>query len=658
MECPPLPSTAIDVSCYSSAQDRDADFARIQREISTLTRKILDLKIRQNSLIITARLPDELLARIFTWNLSMQRSDIKHGWLNVAAVCATWRRTALACPHLWSFIRLNGANEWLTEVMLPRSGAIPLHIWVDKGRTRDRFKRRSEEIQIEWKGEIQRWTGCRRALEEIYRVRELLLIHRPDDSKETFSDVLSSLTKPAPILEYLKVDSIFHGMHHLPDNLFANTAPRLRKLKLRNCTISPGLSMISGLTNLKLVHDDNPDISLTHVMKLLGLAINLQTLQLITICLPDHYAEPMPTNPYIVLSNLRRFVVADYTSNCFTLLSCIDYPASTYLDICPSDFYKIGKARALGNKLGSSISSVTDLEIKCNSKQVAVEVRGRSADKLSSNTVGFQVRFYKDWGWLNAFRTFLETLPILNVESLCIQGQFPPSFLLNVFGDKALLHTLHVQKYTRSWFEALLIGVSHQELITTVTTGEEKWVHVSRCVNGNGGLESESSADFEGIHPVSDTIDINFPPLYGSSSHLSIDYERLVQLSELSDEAKLAELKLPRASGPLHFRSLRSLKIDLCQDNSEEEAYFVDTAVLAAILHLRKTRGLPVHELSVENCRSLSPNAEQHVTVILNFVNSLNWDVKDGLVDCREAAFHRRGRYANNVFPLYPSSTS
>ena len=294
--------------------------------------------------------------------------------------------------------------------------------------------------------------------------------------------------------------------------------------------------------------------------------------------------------------------IAGRTQNCCSVLSCIALPANAHLDISSHDLYGEENAHALGYQLGSLISSVTDLKITHRYLEYRlVRFRGRSADVAS--WISYPILRQK---WLDEFTIFLANLPMLNMESLCISGKLLSSFL---FDDKAQLYTFHIEKYTHNCFKALLDSVSQSGLMTTATTGEAKWV--DEATDGNSRQQNESRSYLE-------MVDMETPPWWGY-----VNYKRRIQRSELSDKEKLAGLHFPGASGPLHFTSLRSLKIDSYQSNLDKEAYFVDTTVLASVL--RKSRGLPVHELSVKNSESLSLNAERDLAMIRKFVDSLDW---------------------------------
>lgn len=100
-------------------------------EIPVSTRYRLNRQI--NDRVLAARLPPELLCRIFAYcvptTLAHPRSKSRRDacWIGFSQVCRRWRAVALADPWLWTVLDLSGQSIW-TETMMARSRSLPLYL--------------------------------------------------------------------------------------------------------------------------------------------------------------------------------------------------------------------------------------------------------------------------------------------------------------------------------------------------------------------------------------------------------------------------------------------------------------------------------------------------------------------------------------------------
>jgi F-box-like len=114
---------------------------QIDARIAVLEREILDLKIERNSISHTARLPPEVLSRIFVAfmrvcptpslvpRVSLHSTFINGRtveWSVLTEVCRRWRDVSLGCYRLWSHITFH-KPRW-AQLMLQRSKEAPLYI--------------------------------------------------------------------------------------------------------------------------------------------------------------------------------------------------------------------------------------------------------------------------------------------------------------------------------------------------------------------------------------------------------------------------------------------------------------------------------------------------------------------------------------------------
>ncbi|KAI0315934.1 hypothetical protein OF83DRAFT_1265503 [Amylostereum chailletii] len=182
--------------------------ARLEEDHKFLTQALLAVRSRLNALTPIHRLPPEILAKIFSHIGSFHRpSPPRLGWIAVTHVCRHWRHAALAHPSLWAE-DVCSPLHW-TARNLERSKQYPINI-----RVREYVDTQSPPKAL------------RLALREIGRARRIeMLIHNV-----WIGALEDELTQPAPLLEYLAVDTEFMDGPRapgFPEDLFQRHAPRL-----------------------------------------------------------------------------------------------------------------------------------------------------------------------------------------------------------------------------------------------------------------------------------------------------------------------------------------------------------------------------------------------------------------------------------------------
>ncbi|KAG6833352.1 hypothetical protein H0H87_008528 [Tephrocybe sp. NHM501043] len=578
----PLPNAAIEASAHNRLEDRSAAQHQILIDIETLKSSILALRTRYNSLSQIARLPDELLAKIFTWNLSMQRKDDAIPWIKVARVCTWWRRVALNCPHLWSFIRKRG-TKWLTQIVLPRSGDVPLHINVIL------FRRQS-------------WEGLWAVLNDIHRVRELKF--EDDESAPVrVEKLLASFTSAAPLLESFKFDASRRTvMHELPENLFGGTAPKLTTLKLSRCTIPTSCSFIPQLTRLVLEHFDLENgLSLSQLLTILVRAPNLEKLKLKDPCRLtetdlDPILSPSSHSP-IIMNRLRTLVIHGDLPGCVIILSHLKHPTASCLEVILDSWRQTVRnpviLRTFLQEMASCLSSVRHLVITGSEDFYGLEIHGQRQVPAGNNSP-----FYLEFRYISLedLKIFLDSLPMAHLNILEVNHeQMSPNFWLSHFGELPLLNTILVKRGGPGFIQALLCGIPEKEL--DYPTAEN--------VEGHDYSRWELSKDDFGITTSSE-------------------------------------------QRPLSFVDLKALDIQFWSDRSPS----LDTALLANILTARGARGSPLLHLSVSSSTHYSLSADQDVARIREVVDSVEWNVSNGLLRSRSG--HRN----HNVYQTRRASES
>ncbi|KAG6885434.1 hypothetical protein C0993_001751 [Termitomyces sp. T159_Od127] len=582
----------MDVSCHSSRKTKEAAYDQIQSDIFTLNSSIVALKKYHNSLNNTARLPDELLARIFTWNLSMQRKDGEVPWIRVAAVCTSWRRVALNCPQLWSFIR-HRRTSWITEVLLPRSGDVPLHINVTL------FRRVT-------------WEGLRKALEEMHRIRELAFTDKYV-APVRIDKLLSGLTDPAPILESFRVDTgSRQNIHRLPDNLFGGFAPKLRKLKLKSCIMPTSSPLLSGITILVL-EDLDTCLSFSKLVTLLRGTPNVETLKLKRACKftlrSGKIVRPSP-KVTVELSHLRRLVMRETVIGCGIFLSHICHASRlARLEIEPHEC-DANEAQVLGHQLAARMSSVSHLTVLSRGK---LEIYGQWEEKNKPPT---DLEFYIQLPGLSDYRSdatkvILSILPLANIRSLRTTCKLALDFWLERFADMTYLNTICVESYPAELIEELVTGISKSELRAMLTRTDPR-------ERAEAGLASHIGDDGS-----------------VSGDQIASTGAELTEQSETSENEQLGQepcwsilATLPSVPGPLRFVALKNLQIRSWRFGSSG----LDTNLLAAMLEARGIRGSTLQKLSIEQSIHYSQNADEDLARIRRIVGSVTWDVENGLL--------------------------
>ncbi|EJD35268.1 hypothetical protein AURDEDRAFT_188800 [Auricularia subglabra TFB-10046 SS5] len=192
------------------------------------------------------RLPNEL----FHWTAELLTP---HELFLAALVSRTWRAALLDAPLLWSTISICPRKEGVLanvaeafETILQRSQGI--NITVQLCLVADQSGDSDADVESFEAGGAFLGAIPRLLAREMHRVRVLeLVIH--EWSGTPWGDVLRH---PAPVLERLAlVISGGEDWTPLPDDLFANAAPRLRQVHLKDAVMSehPGAAL-AGITSL------------------------------------------------------------------------------------------------------------------------------------------------------------------------------------------------------------------------------------------------------------------------------------------------------------------------------------------------------------------------------------------------------------------------
>lgn len=101
-------------------QDILAAHNRMHEEVSRLKRQ-------RNGFVLIARLPDDILTRIFMETRNMSQSgEISEAPLLVSQICSAWRSLALGFRRLWT--QIDCARPRWAELMQSRASECPLSV--------------------------------------------------------------------------------------------------------------------------------------------------------------------------------------------------------------------------------------------------------------------------------------------------------------------------------------------------------------------------------------------------------------------------------------------------------------------------------------------------------------------------------------------------
>ncbi|TFY59412.1 hypothetical protein EVG20_g7801 [Dentipellis fragilis] len=303
---------------------RDVPHARKELELEMRAIKLVmsSVRTRYNALAFVNRLPSEVLACIFDHfcDISMLDYAVRSTRAVVLThVCHRWRIVAIDHPGLWSHILIGSRS---TEEYLRRSRREPIIInhatrWRTDSLSRLPNGPRAEDASAEDLARI--------ISQNLFRMQGFGL----SGTFAEFTTILPALRGPVPILEkaILTISSWGSGpipAHPLPSDLFSQSAPQLRHLRL------------DGPVAIPYVQHTRPPSPLRRSMPL------LEVLQLVHVLPPPRLGIPWRSidspDQVVTLSRLREFVLTDTLRRCHLVLRhAAAAPITRYQIYCTDD---------------------------------------------------------------------------------------------------------------------------------------------------------------------------------------------------------------------------------------------------------------------------------------------------------------------------------
>ncbi|KAF8880852.1 hypothetical protein BD779DRAFT_1675704 [Infundibulicybe gibba] len=252
---------------------------------------------RLNALTPMARLPSEILARIFVFHAQMEPLVGRRN-LNTAAtstrVCRQWRQAGLSCPELWSYIThvTYRPTAWV-ETMIERSRAVPLSFEVSTGPNMDMVALVAENL---------------------HRCKSLSLRTSRYWNLYSFFEYSS---RPAPLLQRLEIEGSEELVAFPPDFL-RGRAPNLHHLRfteINPCSPIPWRSaLFANLVSLE-VNTRHPDNLL--IEPLLSALARMPMLEVLYLnnCFPRPISSTVVAT-HAHLPNLRLFRITGIPKDC------------------------------------------------------------------------------------------------------------------------------------------------------------------------------------------------------------------------------------------------------------------------------------------------------------------------------------------------------
>jgi hypothetical protein len=275
--------------------------AHIDNQLTTLAESMRALRSRRNSLARIACLPPEILVTVFKHIVEEEWYRIyrRNYHCTVTRICRHWRRVALECPSLWTFI--NGTSTRWIGLMLERSKKAPLVV------TCHASALPSDCLE--------------KVFSQLPRIKDLRLELYTWDASRVLNYLLA---QPAPLLQNFKFSLDGGGIPVISDAIFQGQAPQLRDIQLTGCSFSWTSRLFSGLRTLDLKGIAPASCTLLELLAALKRMPDLEQLKLERLSIISE-GNKVPFDR-VPLAWLKRIVLDATIQTAVALFSCLALP--------------------------------------------------------------------------------------------------------------------------------------------------------------------------------------------------------------------------------------------------------------------------------------------------------------------------------------------
>lgn len=280
------------------------------------------------------KLPSEIISAILLSVLenSSEDNDEYPAPTTISLVCREWREIALGTPRLWASVRIRGEHGLaIASLWLERAKYAPVTIQCS-------FMLLPSEVVL---------NALDLVVRHLHHTVELDI--EPFDDEE-YDLVISSLSKPAPILQVLRIRSVTEDDDYWVVNdatarsLFAGESPlNLRSLSIVSPCSQWPQGLFPHLTELDLTALGDTDT--TRTLRLLESAPHVATLKL------QVFGQEWRSNDMVItLPALRYLTINGWINQIYYALNHFDLPGLYSLSVdydVPSDIELLGEIGTL-----------------------------------------------------------------------------------------------------------------------------------------------------------------------------------------------------------------------------------------------------------------------------------------------------------------------
>ncbi|KAF8870549.1 hypothetical protein BD779DRAFT_1680983 [Infundibulicybe gibba] len=267
---------------------------------------IAAIHYHRNALIPMARLPPEVLSRIFVFHAQLEWKWLR-AVLTSTRVCKRWREIGLSCPALWSYIDYEDCRsvEWMAT-MIQRSCSVPLSLIIN-----DRAKVDPRKTAL--------------VTNNLHRFKSLELLIRNQDT-DSFLELFS---KPASPVQHLQISYFGPATFAFPAKFLGGSAPNLRHIKLTTNSHVPWTSgLFENLITLEVSGGERRGPDTPSLEMLLSALARMPALETLILC--DCFPQtPAATAAWVDLPNLKQLRVTGPLKDATCFLGKITTNAST-----------------------------------------------------------------------------------------------------------------------------------------------------------------------------------------------------------------------------------------------------------------------------------------------------------------------------------------